>query len=54
MKFKVKSTLHHDGKEYAPGSTVELSEEEAAQVQDAVEPIDGDAKAEKAAKKAAQ
>jgi len=47
MKFRVKSTLIHDGEEFAVGSTVELSEEQAASLGDAIEPL-------KAAKKAAE
>lgn len=39
MKFTVKSPLDHNNKSYPIGSTVELSEEEAAQVRDAVEPV---------------
>ena len=38
MKFLVKSPLDHNNKQYAIGSTVELTEEEAALVRDAVEP----------------
>lgn len=40
MKYRVKSPLDHNNKPYPVGSTVELSEEEAAQVRDAVDPID--------------
>jgi hypothetical protein len=38
-KFKVKSPLHHNGKPYAIGSTVELDADEAALVAEAVESI---------------
>lgn len=31
-KYKVKSLLRHDGKDYAPGKAVELTEEQAEQL----------------------
>ncbi|HKV94888.1 MAG TPA: hypothetical protein VJW20_20250 [Candidatus Angelobacter sp.] len=37
--FKVKTPLRHDGKDYAPGDTVDLSAKEAKAISHAVELI---------------
>lgn len=50
MKFTVKSPLDHNNKSYPIGSTVELTEEEAAQVRDAVEPVAAEGKKGKGGK----
>jgi len=38
-KYIVKSPILHDGKKYEPGETIELSDERAAQMPWAVEPV---------------
>lgn len=38
-KYRVKSPVQHDGKGYDPGSTISLSEEQAASMPWAVEPL---------------
>lgn len=35
--FKAKTTIFHNGKKYLPGENIELSDKEAARIQDALE-----------------
>lgn len=41
FKIKADHKLNHEGKEYLPGDSIELSEEEVKKVGDVLEPADG-------------
>jgi len=38
-KFRVKTRIDHDGKVYRPGDTIELTDEQAAAMPWAIEPV---------------